>query len=156
MRRSTITWVIDLAAFVGVVLLVATGFLMRYALPAGSGGLHGLGTGPRAAARPIAFILGLTRHEWGEVHFWIAVGVMGILALHLLMHWRWIVYVLRGEPTNAVGWRIALGIIGLLGLLAIVAVPLLIPTEHESRSELARQRSGPAAVPDRPAPGPLP
>ena len=127
MRRSTITWVVDLAAFVGVVLLVATGFLMRYALPAGSGGLHGLGTGPRAAARPIALILGLTRHEWGEVHFWIAVGVMGILALHLLMHWRWIVYVLRGEPTNAAGWRIALGIIGLLGLLAIVVVPLLIP-----------------------------
>lgn len=77
MRRSTITWVVDLAAFVGVVLLVATGFLMRYALPASSGGLHGLGTGPRAAARPIALILGLTRHEWGEVHFWIAVGTMG-------------------------------------------------------------------------------
>jgi hypothetical protein len=154
-RRSTLTWVVDLAAFVGVVLLVATGFLMRYVLPAGSGSPQGLGTGPRAAARPITLILGLTRHEWGEVHFWIAVGLMGILALHLLMHWRWIVYVLRGEPRDAAGGRVALGIIGLLGLLAVAVAPFLIPTEHEQRSELERQRSGPVAVPREPVPSPF-
>lgn len=156
LRRSTLTGVVDLAAFVGGVLLVATGFLMRYALPAGSGSLEGFGTGPRAAAKPITLMLGLTRHEWGEVHFWIAVGLMGILALHLLMHWRWIVYVLRGEPMDATGGRIALGIIGLLGLLAVAVAPFLIPTEHEPRSEIERQRSAPVAVARGSVPGPSP
>jgi hypothetical protein len=124
-RRSTLTWVVNLAGFVGVVLLVATGFLLHYVLPAGSGSLQGIGTGLRAAARPITLMLGLTRHEWGEMHFWIAVGLMGILALHLLMHWRWIVCLLRGEPRDAAGGRVALGIIGLLGLLAVAVAPFL-------------------------------
>ncbi len=156
MKRSSFTWLVDLAAFVGMIFLVATGFLLRYAVPAGSGSLEALGRGPRAGSRPITLMLGLTRHEWGEVHFWIAVGLMGILVLHLVMHGRWIVYMLRGEPRDTAGWRIALGIMGLLGLVAVAMAPFLIPTERETRLEIERRRTDGTVLPQGPAPRPSP
>jgi hypothetical protein len=45
----------------------------RYLLPPGSGRLE--------------ILWGMSRHEWGEVLFWIAVTLAAVLTLHLLLHW---------------------------------------------------------------------
>ena len=152
MKRSTLSALVDAAALIGLVALMATGFLIRYAFPAGSGALYGLGIGPRSALKPITLIWGLTRHEWGEVHFWIAVCLMAILALHLILHWRWIVNAIRGRPGEDGAWRVGLGVVGLLGLLAVAAAPFLSPKEQIPRSELQELRgvlNGPIEVPGR-------
>lgn len=81
MKRSTLNRITDGLAFAGFVFVVATGFLLRSLLPPGSGSLHGVGTGYGAAERPVTLLWGLTRHDWGNVHFWLALGLMIVLAI---------------------------------------------------------------------------
>ena len=86
MKPATKNFIVDAFALVGAVLLVSTGFLMRYVLPEGSGGPEGAGQGIRAVQRPVALLWGLSRHEWGDIHFWIAIALMIILSVHLFLH----------------------------------------------------------------------
>jgi hypothetical protein len=116
LRRSTLNFIVDCVGFTAFVLLAASGVLMRYVLPPGSG--H------------FSTVWGLDRHEWGSVHFWVAVGFLSILALHLFLHWRWILTVLRGRPREGSGARVGLGIVGLLALLALAIAPFLSPVER--------------------------
>lgn len=59
MKRINLNFIIDVAAFVGFVMLTTTGVLMRYILPPGSG--------------RYSTIWSLDRHEWGGIHFWISI-----------------------------------------------------------------------------------
>jgi len=139
--RKTLNVVVDTAALVGFVALIATGLMLRYTLPPGSGGRMPLGGGRgRGAAREVALVLGLTRHEWGDVHFWISVGLLGVLALHVGLHWRWVVSVVRGGARPAgsggVAARVVVGIVALTGLLLLVLLPLFLEVERVPRSAL--------------------
>jgi len=138
-KRITVTLTVDVLAFVFFVLLVATGLLTRYALPPGSGSLHGMGS-RSAGERPITLVWGLTRHEWGDLHFYVAAALMGVLALHLFQHWRWIAARMRGQSGRGSGWRAALGIVGLVAILGIAAAPFLSPKEQVPRKELQERR----------------
>jgi hypothetical protein len=119
MRRPTLNFLIDAAAFVGFVFLVSTGVLMRYVLPPGSG------------ARSVVW--GLDRHDWGALHFWISAAFLAVLAFHLVLHGRWILSVLRGRPRQGSGSRVALGLVGLMAVLAIALAPLVSPVERVDR-----------------------
>ena len=116
MRRPAVNFIIDSLGFAGFVLLTATGVLMRYLLPPGSG---------RSTTT-----WALDRHEWGSIHFWLAITFLAVLAFHLFLHWRWIVAVLKGRPREGSGARVALGIVGLLALLALAIAPFLSPIER--------------------------
>jgi uncharacterized membrane protein HdeD (DUF308 family) len=116
MRRPVWNLVVDAVAFAAFVLLTATGVLMRYALPPGSG-RH-------------TTVWDLDRHGWGALHFAIAVVFLAALAVHLVLHWRWIANAIRGRPREGSGWRMALGLIGLLALLALAAAPFVAPVEQ--------------------------
>jgi hypothetical protein len=116
MARPTVNFVVDSFGFVGFVLLTATGVLMRYVLPPGSGRYTAIWT--------------LDRHEWGSIHFWLAITFLAVLAFHLFLHWRWIVTVLRGQPREGSGARVALGTVGLVALLALALSPFLSPVER--------------------------
>ena len=115
MKRIHLNFIIDVIAFVGFVVLTTTGVLMRYILPPGSG-YHSM-------------VWTLDRHEWGGIHFWISVVFFSILALHLVLHWRWIVNVITGRPREGSGYRVGLGIVGLFAAVALAISPLLAPVE---------------------------
>ncbi|UCD11139.1 MAG: DUF4405 domain-containing protein, partial [Nitrospinaceae bacterium] len=72
MKRSRINFIIDAIAFIGVVLLISTGVLMRFILLPG---VERIERGP-------LHLWSMSRHQWGDVHFFIAMGLMVILALH--------------------------------------------------------------------------
>ncbi len=88
MKPVTKNILIDSMAFVSGLMLLATGAILRFVLPPGSGGL---GQGRRS--REAVTLWGWNRHEWGDIHFWIAVVLLVILLIHLVLHWRWIVHV---------------------------------------------------------------
>jgi hypothetical protein len=115
MKRPTQNFTIDTIAFIGFVLLSTTGVLMRYVLPPGSGRFK--------------TVWGLDRHEWGSIHFWIALVFLGILAIHLVLHWRWIVTFITARPREGSGLRAGLGVVGLVGLMVLSFAPLLSPIE---------------------------
>jgi hypothetical protein len=75
MTRPTANYALDWLTFLLLACLAATGLLLHYSLPAGSGGNS---------------VLSMTRHEWGDVHFWIALGFLGVIGVHLLLHSAWI------------------------------------------------------------------
>jgi len=119
MRRTNLNFALDVMAFAGFIVLTTTGVLVRYLLPPGSG--------------RNSTIWNLDRHEWGNLHFWISVGFFLILALHLVLHWRWIVCTLTGRPREGSGLRAGLGIVGLITISALAISPLLSPVERVAR-----------------------
>lgn len=121
MKRTKLNFIIDAVAFIGFVAMTTTGVLMRYILPPGSG--H------------YTTIWGLDRHEWGGIHFWIAVVFFSILALHLVLHWRWIVSVVTGKPHEGSGLRAGLGIVGVATVTLLSVAPLFAPIEREANRE---------------------
>lgn len=145
MSRTTLNAIVDAVAYAGIVVLATTGLMLHWQMPPGSGGLHGMGAGSGAGAgsRPVTVVWGLSRHEWGSIHYWIALGLMGVLAVHLVLHWKWIVCVLRGKPHSDVsGGRFALGVAGLVLVTLLAAAPLLTPAQTAPRSELLKSPSG--------------
>jgi hypothetical protein len=136
MQRTTLNRLVDTLAFVGFVLVATTGVVLRYLLPPGSGRPQGRGIGHQAAERAVTRLWGLTRHAWGEVHVWIACGLMIVLAIHLMLHWRWIVCAVRDRPRQGSGVRAACGVMGLGILLAIAVALLLSPTDRVPRGQL--------------------
>lgn len=121
MKRSNLNLIIDIIAFTGFVVLATTGVLMHYLLPPGSG--------------RYSTIWGLDRHEWGGIHFWLAIIFFSILALHLLLHWRWLLSTLTGRPREGSGLRLGLGVVGLVTVIALSVAPLLAPVEIKANSK---------------------
>ena len=131
MRRPTQNFIIDLVAFAGFVLLVATGVLLYYILPPGSG--H------------YTTLWGMDRHEWGDIHLWIAVVFLGALTLHLILHWKWMIHMVRGrrrERAHA-GRASGLGHGRTPCFVSLAVAPLLSPVEQ---SQPLPGRGGPAAT----------
>lgn len=141
MKRAQLNFAIDAAGFAAFLFLLSTGLLLRYQLPPGSGRLHAVGSGRGAAERPIMLLWGWTRHEWGQIHYWIAGVLIAILAVHLVLHWKWIISVLRGTHSDASGLRFGLGLTSLIALVLLSAAPLLAPTQSVTRGDLQQQQS---------------
>lgn len=81
-------------------------------------------------------IWNLDRHEWGNIHFWIAVLFLLILALHFVLHWKWIVSLTKGRPLPNSRNRIALGLVGLFALIVIAIAPIITPVQNSKANEL--------------------
>lgn len=123
MNRTRLNFIVDAVTLVGFVFLVGTGFLLRWSLPPGSGGLHS------HAGGTVKSVWGLTRHEWGDIHFWISVTVLVLLAFHVVLHWRWIVAVTRGKKSEGSGMRLLTGALASAALLVVAVAPIMTGVE---------------------------
>ncbi len=75
MKQKDLNFYIDIVSAVCFLSLAGTGVITHFVLPPRSG--H-------------ASFLGLTRHDWGDVHFWIAAFFSVIIIVHLVLHWKWL------------------------------------------------------------------
>ena len=89
MRRASLNCVVDLISFINLLCLAFTGYIMKYILPPGSGGL---GHGFRGGRQPgqIKELWSMTRHEWGDFHFLLALLFVVLMVTHIILHWNWI------------------------------------------------------------------
>ena len=89
MKRRPLNFVVDVISFIIVCCLITTGIIMKYILPPGSGGrgraLHGGGQGQH-----IKSLLSMTRHQWGDIHFYLAAAFTLLMLTHLILHYNWI------------------------------------------------------------------
>jgi hypothetical protein len=94
MKRTTVNFIVDTITLLDLLLLAATGAIMRWVLPPGSGGGHGRGfrggRGPAVETQDVASLLGLGRHDWGDIHFILALVFVALILVHLILHWTWI------------------------------------------------------------------
>ena len=130
MKKPQLNFLIDVLAFAAFVFMAATGVLLVYTLPPGSGRW--------------ATVWGLSRHQWGDVHLWLAILFLLVLALHLVLHWRWILTMMKGGAHRAPGWRPVLGLVSALLIIALAAAPFITGSstaEHETLRGPASHRS---------------
>jgi len=89
MKHSSLNFIIDLIALLNLLALAFTGFVMKYILPPGTGGLgrklHG-----GAGREQIKDLWSLGRHDWGGIHFYLALLFLILMAVHIILHWNWI------------------------------------------------------------------
>lgn len=89
MKRTSLNFIVDLVSFIDLLGLVFTGIIMKYILPPGTGGrgqlLH---TGQ--GREHIKQLWSMTRHEWGDVHFYLALLFVIFMVVHIILHWGWI------------------------------------------------------------------
>ena len=107
---------------------------MRYVLPPGSGHFGQLWR--------------MDRHQWGQIHFWIAVVLMGTVALHLLLHWSWVVCMVRGRPGKASQIRVALAVVGVLVLAGLMVAPFFAQVEQTGKPPHKMQSSEASTSPE--------
>jgi hypothetical protein len=124
LKRNELVLLIDVVAFTGFLFLTSTGILLRYLLPPGSGRWSD--------------VWGMTRHEWGDVHFWVSLAFFAVLSLHLLLHWRTALALLRGRRHEGSSWRVVLGAVGLVAVLLLAAAPLVAPANVSGEPTGAR------------------
>ncbi|MEX1230667.1 MAG: DUF4405 domain-containing protein [Planctomycetaceae bacterium] len=79
MKRISLNLIVDLAAAILLLGMIATGYILRFPLPPGTNKSHSL--------------WGVTRHGWGSLHFWISAALLGVLLVHVILHWHWLVSV---------------------------------------------------------------
>ncbi len=111
MKRTPLNLLVDLLAAVGVLLMIATGYILRFPLPPTTNRTHEL--------------WGMSRHEWGTLHSWASLGLLAVLFIHLLLHWEWIFATVRRRFTSArtaPDQRFHAGIITVVVLLVLGAL----------------------------------
>ncbi len=105
--------------YAGFCALTGTGLLLSFRMPPGSRGGRGLE------------FLGLGRHDWGDVHLWIALAVIALTVAHLVLNWAWV----KKVGSDGRFW-------GLLGRgsvgLVLVVVFLLLPVTRQQGSEIEK------------------
>lgn len=94
--------VLDLALYLSFCTLAGTGLILAFKLPPGSRGGRGLTA------------LGWSRHDWGDLHTWIAYLFISLIVCHLIINWSWLVKC----AASGRSWRL---FAGLAAGLAIVA-----------------------------------
>ena len=121
MKKSKLITLIDIIAFISFIFVVSTGVLMRYVLPPRSG--------------QSIEILGMSRHEWGDIHFYITFIFLAILSIHLILHWKFIRNMFHGRIKETSNFRLMLGLVGLIAVLALALAPFVAPKEYSEISE---------------------
>jgi len=86
MKRTTLNFTIALISFVDLLCMVITGMIMMYVLPPGTGG-GGFRGGRGEGAK---LLLSLGRHQWGKIHYCLALVFIVLMTAHVLLHWEWI------------------------------------------------------------------
>jgi hypothetical protein len=111
MKRTALNLLIDALAALFFLGMIATGYVLRFPLPPGT--------------NKSLSLWGLSRHQWGGVHFWISLGLLAVLLTHLALHWQWVVTVVGRQlrlATNPQGRHLRSGVISLLAIAAAMGL----------------------------------
>lgn len=104
--------VIDAIGYLAFWVLVSTGIMMKYILLPGS---------RRGAGSPTS-LMGLDRHDWGNVHFWASVIFVVTVLIHIVLHWSWITGMFK-KFLSVRSWRVVVP--ALVFPVAIAFLPLM-------------------------------
>ena len=152
MSKNKVHLLVDLLAYFAMAGLASTGLILWKVLPPGTGGRHG---------ETALTLLGMTRHEWGDIHFYLALSLLGLTVLHVALHWKWVrntfgsLFRSRARRKAGAGPAGSLALL-VLGLVAagIIAAPFALPTRERPGTkdgERRGQRAKAVAEESRPA-----
>lgn len=73
MKKNTLNFLMDMFMFIDFIALIFTGVLLR--------------NFPSAMRETC--ILGVTRHDWVDLHWVLALSLVLVIFIHLALHWSW-------------------------------------------------------------------
>ncbi len=82
MNRNKINLIIDLLLFLNLAAVAGIGLLIKYILPPGREQILKYGENAEWVS------LGWDRHQWGDLHLVLAYVLIGLLVLHIVLHWN--------------------------------------------------------------------
>ncbi len=85
MTKAQWNFYIDILMSLCMAAIAGIGFLMKYVL------LPGKEAWAVYGKKVDLSWLGLDRHAWGAIHFYVASLLLGLLLLHIILHWQMIV-----------------------------------------------------------------
>ena len=116
MKRNTVNFWIDLFTFIVLFAKIWTGLLVHYVLLPGQGRGHALE------------LWGLNRHEYGVIHFYLAIAMVALVVIHVWLHWSWLcntIAVLLKKELNPSRYSLYAAIsLSIVTLLAIASLLL--------------------------------
>jgi hypothetical protein len=126
MEKSKINFVIDALMFLCLMAIAGLGFLMKYVL------LPGRQAWAKYGRNVELTWLGWDRHDWGEIHLYLAFSLLTLLTVHLILHWKMILGLFeRLIPNPKHRTRVALAFLIITVLL--LYFPFLITPEVRGR-----------------------
>jgi len=132
MDKSKLNFIISALMFLCLMAMAGLGFLMKFVLLPGRKAMAEYG-------RPVELTyLGWDRHDWGDLHSYLAFALLSLLAFHLILHRK----KLRGLferliPSPRMRTRLAFGFLIICVLLAYF--PFLITPRVEDKGGRGRR-----------------
>lgn len=143
--KGKLNFIIDVLMFLLLAAITGLGFLMKYVLIPGKDRVAHFGRFVDL------YFLGLDRHEWGGLHLILGFVLLGLLVLHIVLHWNSIQCLFR-RLINGESWRGPLLFAFSAVSLFLFAFPFLIRIEireaaagsHVHHHASAEMNDGPA------------
>lgn len=129
MKKSDWQYLIDSLLFINIMGIVTIGFLLGLVIPEGP-----------AISESSKYFLGLHRHDWGNIHFYLSIAFIALLVIHLLFSWKWI----KGKAKQIFknSWQTSLFVILLLALITPFLIWNFFPKYSEKYADSGlRQRN---------------
>ena len=135
MDRSRVNFIISALMFLCLTAMAGLGFLMKYVLVPGRKAMAQYG-------RPVELtFLGWDRHDWGDLHSYLAFALLSLLAIHLILHWKMLLGLYaRLIPSPRMRTRLAFAFLLICVLLAYFPF-LITPRVEDKGGRGRRQRS---------------
>ena len=79
MSKTDWKYLVDTLLFICIVGIAFIGFLMGLVIPKGP-----------SASESAKYFLGLHRHQWGNIHFYLSIVFVVLVIIHVILSWSWI------------------------------------------------------------------
>jgi len=116
MKKTKVNFIIDALMFLCMSAIAGIGFLIKYTLLPGQKRWIVYGDNVEL------YLWGMDRHEWGEIHLIIGFTFLGLLALHIILHWKVVVNIYKRKFQ----WKKIKGIIAVL-FISICSLFIIVP-----------------------------
>ena len=112
MKKNTLKYLINVTLFIDMTSIAVLGFLLGFVIPKGQG------------YSSQKYFLGLHRHDWADIHLYLALLLLPLLFFHVWFNWTWVVQSTKrylGDHWKSFLWAISFAwiIVLIIGWFAV-------------------------------------
>ncbi len=134
MKKSKLNLIIDTLLLICMAAIAGIGLLMKNVLVPGYQRWEIYGSNVEL------YFWGLDRHQWGTIHFIIALVLLSLLILHIVLHWQMILCIYRKLiPSARARWITAIILLVLTMTLALFSYAVRPDVYERGRGAGPRQ-----------------
>ena len=134
--KAKLNFIIDALMFICMTAIVGFGILMKFIL------IPGKERWAKYGGSVEILWLGMDRHEWGTIHLSLGFMLLGLLALHIVLHWKVIVGIFHKMVSNQKARQLIAPAFVVASLLLLIA-PLAVKSEIQEKERGRHSLTGP-------------